>query len=231
MFKTSVILPTYNERENLADLIKEILEMVTPHEIIVIDDDSPDRTWEVVERFDDPRVKLIRRIKERGLTSAIKDGIAASTGDVVIWMDCDFSMPPSVIPKLLKALEESDIAIGSRYVSIARDDRRFFRERAGSWMINRLAKFLLEPSIKDYTSGFVAAKKEIFNIIDLKGDYGEYCIDLLYKAKRSGFTIKEVPYVCVSRRYGESKTATGIFKYIKRGMGYLYTILRSRLGI
>lgn len=233
--RESIILPTYNERVNIGALLREILEKVNPAEVIVVDDDSPDRTWEVVKNFDDPRVKLIRRTDERGLTSAIKRGITSAIGDVVVWMDCDFSMPPSVIPELLKAVEEYDIAIGSRYVDGAKDDRESLRERAGSWIINRLARFILDPSINDYTSGFVAARKKIFSPdsetfsgVHLKGDYGEYCIDLLYSAKRKGFTIKEIPYVCITRRHGESKTATNIFKYLKRGMGYIYTILRLK---
>lgn len=229
MLKTSVILPTYNERENITSLIRDILEEVNPAEIIVVDDDSPDRTWEVVENLGDPRVRLIRRIRERGLTSAIKTGIAASTGDVVIWMDCDFSMPPSIIPELLRAVEGSDIAVGSRYTGNGRDNRDSLRERIGSWAINRLARFFLDPSINDYTSGFVAARKEIFSSgIELRGDYGEYCIDLLYSARRKGFSVREIPYICITRRHGESKTATGLFRYIKRGMGYISTILRSR---
>lgn len=228
--KASIILPTYNERANITFLIREILKEVNPTEIIVVDDDSPDGTWEVVEALEDPRVRVIRRIGEKGLTSAIKRGISVSTGDIVVWMDCDFSMPPSVIPELLKAVEECDIAIGSRYVDGGRDDRGSIRERIGSFLINRLAKFFLNSSINDYTSGFVAARKKVFESIDLKGDYGEYCIDLLYIAKRKGFTIKEIPYICVTRKHGESKTATNLFKYLKRGMGYISTIFKLRFS-
>lgn len=228
--KASIILPTYNERENISSLIKEILDRANPAEIIVVDDDSPDSTWEVVEALGYPKVRVIRRIGEKGLTSAIKRGISASTGDVVLWMDCDFSMPPSVIPELLKEVEEYDIVIGSRYVGEAKDDRDSLRERIGSRMINRFAKFLLDPSINDYTSGFVAARKRVFADLDLKGDYGEYCIDLLYRAKRKGFTIKEVPYICVTRRHGKSKTATGLFKYLRRGIGYVSTIFKLRFS-
>lgn len=226
--KASVILPTYNERENITDLIREIFEKAEPFEILVIDDDSPDRTWEVVENLGEPKVRLIRRLKERGLTSALKDAIAASYGDVVVWMDCDFSMPPSVIPGLLKELESSDIAIGSRYIKGASDKRDSLRERAGSWLINSMARLFLDPGIRDYTSGFVAAKKEVFKEINLTGDYGEYCIDFLYRAKRKGFKVKEVPYICITRQYGESKTARGLFEYLKRGIGYVNTILRLR---
>jgi dolichol-phosphate mannosyltransferase len=227
----SIILPTYNERENITALIEEILNKLNPAEIIVVDDDSPDRTWEVVKNFDDPRVKLIRRTDERGLTSAIKTGITAATGDIVVWMDCDFSMPPSIIPELLRALDESDIAIGSRYIPGARDRRDSFRERIGSWIINRLARLFLDHSINDYTSGFVAAKKAVFDKIDLRGDYGEYCIDFLYRAKKKGFTVKEIPYICVTRKYGKSKTATNLFKYLKHGMGYISTIFRLRFSL
>jgi len=228
--KTSVILPTYNERENITGLIEEILEKAIPFEVLVIDDDSPDRTWEVVENLGDPRVRVIRRVGERGLTSAIRKGIAESKGDAVVWMDCDFSMPPSVIPSLIESLESSDIAIGSRYIEGARDERASLRERLGSRVINTIARFLLGSGIKDYTSGFVAAKREVFKEIDIKGDYGEYCIDFLYRAKRDGFTIREVPYICVTRRAGESKTAVNLFNYLRRGLRYLYTVLRLRFS-
>jgi len=88
----------------------------------------------------------------------------------------------------------------------------------------------LDWSIKDYTSGFILARKEVFDLIDLRGDYGEYCIDLLYRTKRAGYTIRELPYICVPREAGESKTATNIKGYLVRGVNYVKTLVRLRLG-
>ena len=119
MVQVSVILPTYNEAENIIPLIREILTQVPlSSEIIVVDDDSPDRTWEAVEGFieKESRVRLLRRIGRKGLTSALQEGINLSNGQYVFWMDCDFSMPPDKIPELLKALEDHDIAMASRYI-------------------------------------------------------------------------------------------------------------------
>jgi dolichol-phosphate mannosyltransferase len=126
----SVVLPTYNERDNIGSLISAILENVRcPTQIIVVDDDSPDRTWQVVEeiRAENDNIELVRRIGRRGLASAIAEGISLSRGEVIVWMDCDFSMPPEVIPRLVEALGDGyDIAIGSRYVEGGKDGRESF---------------------------------------------------------------------------------------------------------
>ena len=94
----SVVLPTYDERDNIGPLIQALLEHLdgTPTEIIVVDDDSPDGTWQVVQEMsaNDERIELLRRADERGLTSALNAGIARARGDVIAWMDCDLSMPP-----------------------------------------------------------------------------------------------------------------------------------------
>ncbi len=115
----TVILPTYNERENIPILIEGILRCVqTPVSLLVVDDNSPDGTWEVVQGIAgiEPRVRLLRRTSERGLTSAIWAGIRAAETDAVSWMDCDLAMPPETIPLLLERLAAgADVAIGSRY--------------------------------------------------------------------------------------------------------------------
>jgi len=104
----SVVLPTYNERDNIYPLIQALLNHLADAspEIIVVDDDSPDGTWQVVAEVaaQDERVRLLRRLDERGLTSAIAAGIEQARGDIVVWMDCDFSMPPEVVPRLVAAI-------------------------------------------------------------------------------------------------------------------------------
>ncbi len=229
MHKVSIVLPTYNEKDNIVDLIRAIQKSFDGDvEIIVVDDDSPDKTWQVVEKIATKDIRLLRRLDQKCLTTAISDGIAISKGEVVGWMDCDFSMPPEVLPKLAKALDEYDIAIGSRYIKGGKDVRNTPVGIIGSILINYFAKYLLDPSITDYTTGFVVAKKKVLEDIGLKGDYGEYCIDLLYKALKKGYKIKEIPYYCIPRKFGESKTAPSLLKYLQRGTKYINTILRLK---
>jgi len=229
----SVVLPTYNERENIGELIGRTLTSVQqPVEVIVVDDDSPDGTWQVVQAMAErePRILLLRRIDERGLTSALMAGIDLAQGEVVAWMDCDLSMPPEVLPALLAATGQADLVAGSRYVRGGRDDGRSLTGRLFSRTINLAASLLLGWQVKDYTSGFMAVRRPVFDRIPLRGDYGEYCIDLLARAQRLGFTVREVPYHCAPRLRGESKTATSAIGYIKRGWKYVVTILRLRFA-
>jgi dolichol-phosphate mannosyltransferase len=231
----TVILPTYNERDNIGPLIERTLAAIKDWaiEVLVVDDDSPDGTWQIVEEMagSDPRIKLCRRTEERGLTSAIWHGIQHTSGDVVLWMDCDLSMPPESIPDLLAqfASPTIQIAIGSRYVPGGRDIGHSLTGQLFSRAINLFAGLLLGFHVRDYTSGFVAARRKVFERITLRGDYGEYCIDFLYRAKRLGFRVVEVPYDCVERAAGESKTALNAWGYIRRGVKYVETILRLRL--
>ena len=238
------VLPTYNERDNIGPLIDGVLDAATtPHMVIVVDDDSPDGTWQVVEQRAEQhhvdgteRVVLVRRMDESGLTSAIQRGIDEAIGkynaDIVTWMDCDLSMPPEDIPKLVAALVEgdADIAVGSRWIPGGADVAHGFMARTLSWMINRLAILLLGNQVHDYTSGFIAARVPVFQQIRLRGDYGEYCIDLLGRAIKQGYTIREVPYICVPRTTGESKTGANLWDYLVKGRKYVATIVSLARG-
>jgi dolichol-phosphate mannosyltransferase len=229
----SVVLPTVNERENIVILIQELLVHLgdVPTEIVVVDDDSPDGTWQVVAEMaeQDARLRLIHRKDERGLTSAIAAGIDQARGDIVVWMDCDLSMPPDVVPQLVAAVDQGyDLALGSRYVRGGRDVGHSWVGRTFSWVINFFASLFLGWQVRDYTSGFIAARRHLFEHITLQGDYGEYCIDLLHRARRQGYKLKEIPYECVPRLRGESKTAENVWGYFRRGINYVTTILRLR---
>lgn len=226
-------MPTFNECDNITPLIERTLTALSDQnlEIIVVDDNSPDGTWQIVaeKAKADSRVRLVHRTSESGLTSAIWRGITEAQGDWVGWMDCDLSMPPEDWPKLVKALEQgADMAVGSRYVPGGADVAHSLTGRTFSRIINIVSGLLLDWHIKDYTSGFILARKEVFDAIQLRGDYGEYCIDLLYRAKKANFTLKEVPYICVPREHGESKTASNAWGYITRGVNYVKTVSRLR---
>ena len=245
---TCTILPTFNERDNITPLIERLLANVpSPYLVLVIDDDSPDGTWEIVKNLmvqypyqvDNPTaqsgVALIRRLDEKGLTSAIQRGIdeAINTYDakIISWMDCDLSMPPEDVPKLVNVIQNNqvDVAVGSRWVDGGTDIAHGWMARVLSWIINHFAMLLLSTKIHDYTSGFIAARSEVFSKIKLRGDYGEYCIDLLCRAERRGYRLKEVPYVCVPRTAGESKTGINLWDYLSKGRKYVATIVQLGL--
>jgi len=231
------VLPTYNERDNIGLLIDGILaSAITPHLVLVVDDNSPDGTWQVVEaaiaRHNVTRTKvaLIRRINEKGLTSAIQRGIdeAIQTyqADIVTWMDCDLSMPPQDIPKLVRAIVEqkADLVAGSRWIAGGADVAHDTMARTLSWLINHFAMLLISRQVHDYTSGFMAGRAEVFRQLRLQGDYGEYCIDLLGRALRQGYRVQEVPYICVPRTAGDSKTGANLWDYLTKGRKYVATI-------
>lgn len=234
----SIILPTYNEAENIVPLIKEIQRSVKiKHEIIVVDDNSPDQTSEIVLAFikksKTKNIKLKTRLSNRGLTNSIREGIGLSKGNVVVWMDCDFSMPPFVINKLLEKIEEGyDISVGSRFVK----GGQFKKAEKGkkdsllaivlSRMMNYIIQFILGNNFKDYTSGFIAVRKNVFKKVHLRGDYGEYFIDLIHRSFALKFKIIEVPYICLPRSKGESKTGSNLWQYLNRGTKYIALTLR-----
>ena len=238
------VLPTFNEGGNITDLIKRLIASVPPpYLVLVIDDDSPDQTWKIVSEMaaDAPYapgekdvksgIALVRRLQEKGLTSAIQRGIDEAiqtyNADIVTWMDCDLSMPPEDVPKLVAAIKDegADVAAGSRWVKGGTDVAHGLMARVLSWIINNFAMLLLGRKVHDYTSGFIAARSEVLQKIRLKGDYGEYCIDLLCRAARLNYEMKEVPYVCVPRTSGESKTGINLWDYLSKGRKYVSTIV------
>ena len=235
------VLPTYNECANIGPLIEGILtHATTPHLVLVVDDNSPDGTGDVVEevaaRYNTPevtRVVLVRRIGEKGLTSAIQCGIDCAIEEhqaaIVTWMDCDLSMPPADVPRLVQAvLDGADMAVGSRWIAGGADIAHGLMARTLSWIINFAATSLISRQMLDYTSGFIAARAPLLQSIRLNGDYGEYCIDLLGRSLRAGYTLREVPYLCVPRSAGESKTGANLWDYLVKGRKYVATIWRLR---
>lgn len=237
MEKISVILPTLDEKDNIVNLIEAIESALGDRffEIIVVDDNSSDGTWQLVEERSqrDLRVNLIHRIGRNGLTSALREGIERSNGEIIVWMDADFSMPPEKIPELISEVEKgSDIAVGSRFVEGGKDARgsgygiHIFLSR----VICSLASIFLSPKFKDYTSGFIAMRRKALRDLGLHGDYGEYFIDLIYRAILRGYYIKEVPYKLAPRVHGKSKTSASFLRFCRHGLGYIWAIIRLRFS-
>ena len=226
----SVVLPTYNESKNIIPLIESIHRSLSGQrkEIIVVDDDSPDKTWEIAQQVVGKDVKVIRRTSDKGLVKSIQRGIDEARGKYVVWLDADLSMPPEIIPSLVAQLEKYDVAVGSRYVKGGKDLRPALR-LVTSRMINIAANLILNFKVLDYTSGFIAARKTVFSEMSLADSaYGEYCIEFLYSAGKKGYAIKEVPYSFIDRLKGTSKTAGTFFSLLRFGWVYFKRIVALR---
>ncbi len=233
-------MPTYNEAGNIVALMESsIHELKTAGlekiEIIVVDDNSPDRTWELAEKVqsDDASIRVIRRMANHGLTASIKEGIDLAKNEVIVWLDCDFSHPPEKIPQILYMIDQGfDIAVNSRYI-IGGGEERVGKggplQRLLSTTLNWFIRFFLYPAFSDYTSGFVAVRKEIIQTIGLRGDYGEYFVDFIFRAIKGRYQVCELPYWAPPRRSGESKTGKNLLDYLRRGCKYIGTVLKLRL--
>jgi dolichol-phosphate mannosyltransferase len=233
-------MPTYNEAGNVAALMQEAVQSVTSCgineiEVIVVDDDSPDLTWQIAAQTECPgaTVRVLRRVENRGLTASLNDGIAAANNEIIVWFDCDFSQPPECIPQLLEKIRAGyDVAVNSRYVPGGGENRlgdgsglHLFLSRC----LNYSLRYLLDPSFTDYTSGFIAARREVFQDRRLRGDYGEYFIDLIFRILLEGrYSVVELPYVMQPRHSGVSKTGTNLWHYLRRGRKYVNTIFALR---
>jgi dolichol-phosphate mannosyltransferase len=227
----SIILATYNERENIADMLHAILAALPdPLEIIVVDDNSPDQTWKLAAEFGDPRVKVIRRMNTRGLASAINRGVIESRGAFIGWMDSDMCHPPSLLPAMLDALKTCDVVIGSRYVKGGKDDRDPSRVLS-SCLVNRLAGLVLGQGIQDFDSGFILMHRYVFNSVSLiPSGYGAYFIEFIYACRRKGLKVVEIPYTFTERLKGVSKSNVNLLQFGLAGIGYLTRILRVRFA-
>nr|WP_206204832.1 glycosyltransferase family 2 protein [Thermococcus sp. MV11] len=195
------------------------------YEIIIVDDDSPDRTWELAERLAERfPVRVIHRTNEKGLSSAVLRGFAEAEGDVFVVMDADLQHPPEVIPALLKAIEEgADIAIASRYVPGGGVRNWYWYRKLiskGAIMIGRLALPKIRD-IKDPVSGFFALRREVVEGAELNPIGFKILMEILIKGKYK--EVKEVPFTFGLRHAGESKLGTKtMVNYLK----HVYRLMR-----
>jgi dolichol-phosphate mannosyltransferase len=211
--KTSIILPTYKERDNIVELVQAIHRHLEPdgfnYEVVIVDDDSPDGTADVVRAAfgSDPRVKLHVRTQERGLATALRYGAEHSEGEVLVFMDTDFNHDPAMIPQLVKFLEYYDVVIGSRFVMRGgmEDGVRYIF----SFIYNLGLRFLFGTRVWDNLSGFFAIYRDKLLELDLDQifyGYGDYFIRLLMVGWRRGWRLLEIPVFYRLRMRGHSKT-------------------------
>ena len=232
--KVSVVLPTFNEAENIEALIRGIYRHTGKDlfEIIVVDDDSPDKTSEIIKGLQKEIecLKLIVRKGKRGLPSAVWRGIKEAEGDVIVWLDCDLSHPPDVIPRLLGHIKDYDVVCASRYAEGGKDTRSVIRV-ATSKIINLTAQKILGLKIKDLTSGFYAVRKKVFSKVKLmQTGFAEYLIRFSYDVEKNGFSVLEIGYVSPDRERGTSKSERSPTKFLHDGYRCWKEIIKLGLG-
>lgn len=211
--RTSVILPTYNEAGNIVNLIEAIKHELSlkriSHEIIVVDDDSPDKTGLLAQKYFSkaPDVRVTIRKKERGLATAIRKGLEMAVGEVVVVMDTDFNHEPKLVPRMVERCKNFDFVVGSRFVRGGGMANKT-RERL-SYLFNILIRVLLGSPVNDNLSGFFAMKRkelERLNFDKIFWGYGDYFIRLIFLSKEQGSTFTELPSFYKDREYGVSKS-------------------------
>ncbi len=207
----SIILPTYNEAGNITMLINEIRKYLIKlhYEILVIDDDSPDKTAEKVrEKFaTNKKVRLYTRIKDKGLSFAIRYGVEKAKGNLIVVMDTDFNHNPKDLPRLIKAVQNFDLVIGSRYIKGGGMENRM--RFVLSYLYNMILRFILRLETHDNLSGFFIIRKKAlikFDFDQIFYGYGDYFIRFLYLAQKNKLAIHEIPVFYKNRIFGSSKS-------------------------
>ena len=210
---TLVIIPTYNEKQNILDLTQKVLELSGDIHVLVVDDNSPDRTGQLVydvQKYQ-PRLQTIHRPAKLGLGTAYKAGFeyALKYGfDRTITMDADFSHNPKYIPTLIDNNKMYHISIGSRYVRGGGTYNWGVHRKIVSSTANFLTHFLLRLQVHDCTAGFRCYRKEVLqtvNFKEIKSEGYSFLLEMLYSCVQHGFTVGEIPIIFENRVAGKSK--------------------------
>ncbi len=228
-YNVSIVVPTYQERENIAYFIYRIESALKGlnFEIIVVDDNSPDGTADLAEKLNDQygNIKVIRRPAKLGLGSAITDGIKASNSDVIVVMDADLQHPPELLPKMLQKIKrDNDLVIASRYVKGGGIEGWTLGRRIISKGAKLLAHFLLPKtrSVRDPVSGFFMFRRKVVENLELKTSGYKILLEILVKGSYN--SLAEIPYTFVQRKRGKSKLT------LKEMLGYVNLLINLMIG-
>lgn len=211
--KTIVVIPTYNESENIRSIIEKILSVKNDINILIVDDNSPDGTSQIVQSMKehDPRIHLMTRAGKMGLGTAYCEGFqyALDNGfDYIMEMDADFSHNPEEIPNFMREIQDHDLVIGSRYISGVNVVNWPLRRLILSYGASIYSRFITGMPIRDTTGGFKCFRAEALKLVDLKNiktnGYG-FQIEMNYRLWKLGAKIKEISIIFIDRRSGVSK--------------------------
>lgn len=218
-----VIIPTFNEKENISDIIDEILKLDKSYDVLVVDDNSPDGTAEIVKRkikINSNRLQILERKGKHGLGTAYIEGFKyglAKGYDYLFEMDADFSHNPADLIELYNscALDGNDLSIGSRYVTGVNVVNWPMSRVLMSFFASKYVRMITRMPVQDTTAGFKCFKRIVLETIDLDGiKFVGYAfqIEMKFKTWKHGFKVKEVPIIFTDRTRGTSKMSSGIFK-------------------
>ena len=213
-----VVIPTYEERENLQPLVTRLHAAVPEAHVLVVDDGSPDGTGELADEMAaaDPRIRVLHRAEKTGLGAAYLAGFAealAGPYQVIVEMDADGSHAPEDLPALLTTLENADLVLGSRYVEggevVNWPQHRWWISKIG----NVYSRVALGVPVRDITGGYRAFRRQVLEELDLDTVSSQgYCfqVDMAWRAVKAGFRVREVPITFTERERGASKMSSGI---------------------
>jgi len=218
--KTLVVIPTYNERENVFRLIPDVLAAAAGIEVLIVDDHSPDGTGELVEglRAKDERIHVLHRPRKMGLGSAYVDGFGVALGlgaDYVFEMDADFSHDPKYIPDFLAKMPQYDVVLGSRYLDGVNVVNWPLSRLVLSLGANLYSRLITGVPLRDLTGGFKCFRREVLetiNFADIKSDGYAFQIEVNFKCWKARFRMCEIPIVFVDRHAGTSKMSRRIIR-------------------
>lgn len=218
MPRSLVVIPTYNEADNIPTLIPAVLSQAPDVEVLIVDDSSPDGTAAVTRKMmeSDPRIHMLERKAKMGLGSAYVEGFKFAikhSYECVFEMDADFSHSPNEIPNFLEKSERFDLVLGSRYVNGVRVLNWPIRRLILSFAANVYTRIVTGMPLHDATGGFKCFRRKVLETIDLdsvKSNGYAFQIEMSYKAWKNGFKVTEIPITFHDRRSGESKMSRDI---------------------
>jgi dolichol-phosphate mannosyltransferase len=215
--KLIVVIPTYNEAENIRPMVRALFALDIPEVgILIVDDESPDGTGAIADELatEHPgRFHAMHRTGARGLGRAYIAGFRWALehdADLIVQMDCDFSHSPEYIPQFLKHIQEYDLVVGSRYVKGGKTDERWgFGRWLLSWWANSIyTRLLLGSKVRDVTAGFKCWRRETLKGIDLSRIHSQgyvFQVEMAYVTERLSYRVLEIPIYFEDRRIGQSK--------------------------
>jgi dolichol-phosphate mannosyltransferase len=238
---TLIVIPTYNERENIGDLAEKITALNETFYVLVIDDNSPDGTAHIVRELErkSDRIRLVSRPSKQGLGSAYLVGFRfgiCNGFEHIVTMDADFSHDPSMLESLVKAALQRDVVIGSRYTDGGRvENWPWFRQQL-SHTANQLARCLLGREIHDWTSGYRCYHRHVLEKLPLEEIHSNgysFLVEIMATCLRLGYRIAEVPITFTDRRFGRSKLSRleiykGVLTLFRLGMQKAFRAIDPR---
>ncbi len=211
--KAVVVIPIYNEKENLEELVDSIKKQKVDLDILFVDDNSPDGSGILAEKLsqENPQIFVLHRQTKKGLGPAYIDGFKWALNneyEIIMQMDADLSHDPNSIPEFLEKIKTNDAVFGSRYLNGVRVYNWPFINLLISKLSNEFIRFMLRMDTTDTTTAYKSFRKKVLESIDLdslKGKQNAFLIELVYKVVKSGFKIQEIPFMFMGREAGQSK--------------------------